>query len=115
MATKKEIARKRRHTKIRKKVKGTEKRPRLVIFKSLLHIYAQLVDDENNKVLLSTSDLKDKTKGTKVEKAKNIGIALAKLAKEKKIENVVFDRNGYKYIGRLKELADGARNGGLKF
>lgn len=115
MATKKEIARKRRHAKIRKKVKGTEKRPRLVIFKSLLHIYAQLVDDENNKVLLSTSDLKDKTKGTKVEKAKNIGIALAKLAKEKKIENVVFDRNGYKYIGRLKELADGARNGGLKF
>ncbi|MFH1218418.1 MAG: 50S ribosomal protein L18 [Candidatus Peregrinibacteria bacterium] len=115
MPTKKGIQKARRHTRIRSKVTGTSERPRLVIFRSLQHIYAQLVNDKDGKVLLSSSDIKEKGKGTKSEKAKNVGLDLAKKAKDKKITEVVFDRNGYKYHGRAKELAEGAREGGLKF
>lgn len=111
----KETLRKRRHIRIRAKVTGTSVRPRLVVFKSLLHTYAQLVDDAKNITIASASDMKAKGKGGKIENAKNIGLEIAKTAKEKKIESIVFDRNGYKYHGRVKALADGAREGGLKF
>ncbi len=114
MANEKYIARKRRHNRVRSKISGEEKRPRLVVFRSLKNIYAQLVDDKNGKVIAGTSDIKE-SKGTKTERGKKVGIEIAKLAKEKKIETVVFDRNGYKYHGRVKALAEGAREGGLKF
>jgi large subunit ribosomal protein L18 len=107
--------RSRRHARVRAKVSGTAERPRLVIFRSLTNTYAQIIDDETGKVLCGTSDLKSKSKGTKVERAKEVGAEIAKIAKEKKIESVVFDRNGYKYHGRVKSLAEGAREGGLKF
>jgi len=115
MLSKKEQLKTRRHQRVRAKVLGTEKRPRLIVFRSLLHTYAQIVNDENGKVLFQSSDISVKTKGTKVEKAKEIGLNIAKLAKEKNIDSVVFDRNGYKYHGRVKAVAEGAREGGLKF
>jgi large subunit ribosomal protein L18 len=114
MPTIKDTLRARRKIRIRSKIKGTAKRPRLVVFRSLMHTYAQLVDDDNNKTLLTVSDMKAKDKGTKSEKAKNIGLELAKKASEQKIKEVVFDRNGYKYHGRTKAVAEGAREGGLK-
>lgn len=116
--------RKRRHLRVRKKVLGTEERPRLVVYKSLKHIYAQLVVDSfsgPSKTLLGVSSLnpeiRDKLKNIKgkVERAKIVGKLLAEKAKEKGIEKVVFDRSGYKYHGRVKALAEGAREGGLKF
>lgn len=109
-----QILRKKRHTRIRSKISGTATRPRLCVFRSINSIYAQLIDDTTGKTLASTSDLKTR-KGTKVESAKTVGTELAKLAKELKIEECVFDRNGYKYHGRVKSLAEGAREGGLKF
>lgn len=112
---KKGISRKKRHNRIRKKIKGSENRPRLVVFRSLNFTYAQIINDDSGKVLISASDQKAKKKGTKSEKAKEVGIELAKMAKEKKIETIVFDRNGYKYHGRIKALAEGAREGGLIF
>lgn len=115
MKNNKELTRQRRKARIRAKVKGTAERPRLVVFRSLMHVYAQLIDDESGKTLLSTSDLKGKSKGKKTDSAKNAGMKIAELAKEKKISSVVFDRNGYKYHGRVKALAEGAREGGLKF
>ena len=93
---------------------GTAKRPRLSVFRSANHMYAQLVDDEKGKVLLSVSDLKIK-KGKKTEKALEIGKTIAKEAVGKKIETVVFDRGGFVFHGRIKAVADGAREGGLKF
>ncbi len=116
MATTKDTLRKRRKIRIRSKINGTAKRPRLVVFRSLMHTYAQLVDDENNKTLLTISDIKEKgkDKGTKSEKAKKVGIELAKKASEKGIKVIVFDRNGYKYHGRTKAIAEGAIEGGLK-
>jgi large subunit ribosomal protein L18 len=107
--------RKRRHIRIRAKVSGTSERPRLVVFRSLNNHYAQLIDDSKGATIVSCSDLKLSEKGTKIERAKKVGQELAKLAKEKKIEMCVFDRNGYKYHGRIKAIADGAREGGLKF
>ena len=115
MPTPKDTLRKRRQIRIRSKIKGTASRPRLVVFRSLLHTYAQLIDDKNNKTLTKSSDIKEKGKGTKSEKAKKVGLELAKKAQEKKIKEVVFDRNGYKYHGRTKAVAEGAREGGLKF
>jgi large subunit ribosomal protein L18 len=108
--------RKIRHLRIRKKIKGTRNRPRLFVFKSLKHIYAQLIDDEKGQTILSASDfeIKEKPK-SKVELAREIGKLIAKKAKEKGIEKVVFDRGGYKYHGKVKALAEGAREGGLKF
>jgi len=114
MLTKKEELRKRRHHRIRAKISGTLAKPRLVVFRSLTNNYAQVVDDTTGKILASCSDMKAKT-GTKVEKAKVVGAEIAKKAQELKITEVVFDRNGYKYHGRVKALADGAREGGLKF
>ncbi len=106
--------RQRRHKRIRAKVYGTAEKPRLCVFRSNKHIYAQLIDDENNKVIASASDAKVK-KGKKLEKAQKVGELIAKLAKEKKIKKVVFDRAGYKYHGRVKSLAEAAREKGLSF
>ncbi len=108
----------RRHKRIRARVFGTSQRPRLSVSRSAKHIYAQLVDDEKGKTILSASDrslAKTRTKKTKVETAKEVGKILGKSALSKKIEKVVFDRGGYKYQGRIKALAEGAREEGLKF
>jgi len=118
---KKPAVRIRKKKSIRKKVNGTSERPRLVVFKSLNHIYAQLVDDTNQKTITGisslTKDLKEKlgTAKSNVEMAKLIGESIAKKAIDMKFESVVFDRNGFLYHGRIKAVADGARKGGLKF
>ncbi|OHA14254.1 MAG: 50S ribosomal protein L18 [Candidatus Tagabacteria bacterium RIFCSPLOWO2_01_FULL_39_11] len=106
----------RRHKRARSKISGTSKRPRLSVFRSNKHIYLQLIDDEKGKTLLGFSDaaLKDK-KRKKTEKAREAGKELAERASAKKISNVVFDKGEYKYHGRIKEAAEGAREGGLKF
>lgn len=110
----KEIKRKRRHRRVRAKIKGTAEVPRLCVSRSNTHIYAQLIDDEKGKVLASASDLKVK-KGQKSSKAVEVGEMIAEKGKEKKIEKVVFDRGGYRYHGRVKALAEAARKKGLKF
>lgn len=108
--------RERRHVRIRARMAGTAERPRLVVFRSLKKNYAQLVDDASGKVLAAASDSVVAAKsGTKSQRAKAVGAELAKKALEKGISACVFDRNGYKYHGRVKALADGAREGGLKF
>jgi len=108
--------RKRIKKRIHKKVEGTSERPRLVVFRSLRGIYAQLVDDSSSKTICSVSSLsKDIKKGNKTETAKLVGKNLAEKAKTLKIEQVVFDRNGFLYHGRVKAVADGAREAGLKF
>ncbi|MBL7095430.1 50S ribosomal protein L18 [candidate division KSB1 bacterium] len=118
---KKESSRKRVKKHIRKKLSGTAERPRLVVFKSSKHIYAQLVDDTNQKTITGVSSLTKDVKaevekaGSKTEAAKIIGKKIAAVGKDKKVESVVFDRNGYLYHGRIKAVADGAREGGLKF
>ena len=107
--------RKKRQKRVRAKIKGTLERVRLNIFRSNLHIYGSLVDDKG-KVIFSVNDkeVKDK-KGTGTEKAYKVGLLLGEKAKFKKITKVVFDRAGYKYHGRVRALAQGAREGGLKF
>jgi large subunit ribosomal protein L18 len=106
----------RRQRRVRAKIQGTCQKPRLSVFRSAKHIYAQLIDDVSKKTLLTVNDRKiKKTKKTKSDTAKEIGLILAKAALEKKIETVVFDRGSYKYHGRVKLLAEGAREGGLKF
>ena len=107
-------ARQRRHKRIRSVIKGTKERPRLVVFRSSQHLYAQLIDDSRGLVLGSASDLLLK-KGTKKEKAAQVGQAIAQKAKELKIKKVVFDRAGYQYHGRVQVLAEAARKEGLKF
>jgi len=102
-----------RHRRVRKKIAGTETRPRLAVFRSITHIYAQLIDDQNGKTLVAASDA-DAT-GKKSERANGVGTLLAERAKAAGIENVVFDRGGYRYHGRVKALADAARKGGLSF
>ncbi len=111
----KQLRRTRIHKKIRATISGTKDRPRLSVFKSGNHIYAQLIDDETSKVLVAASDLKIKTKGKKTDRSMEVGKMLAKGALEKKIEKVVFDRGGFVFHGRIKAVADGAREGGLKF
>ena|SRR5687768_17218866 len=103
----------RRHLRVRKKVTGTTERPRLVVYRSLKHIYAQLVDDASSRTLLTVTD-KGFT-GKKSEKSVEVGKALAARAKEAGFTKVVFDRAGYQYHGRVKAVADGAREGGLEF
>lgn len=107
----------RRKRRIRKKVFGTGERPRLSVFRSAKHMYAQIIDDTTGQTVVSTSTT---TKGfgidgDKTAEAKAIGVAIAQAARERGIEKVVFDRNGYIYHGRVKALADGAREGGLNF
>jgi len=124
----------RRHKKVRAKILGTSKRPRLCVFRSVKHIYAQLVDDEKGKTLAVASDLelKNKKKSKKLYSVKasagkeekrtgkvaiayQVGKLIAEKALEKKTEKVVFDRGGYSYLGRIKALAEGAKEGGLRF
>lgn len=104
-----------RHRRVRAKIKGTAKRPRVTVFKSSNNLFVQFIDDEKNKTILSNS-LKDKKakKLKKVDSAKGIGEVLAAKAKASGISEVVFDRGGYKYHGRVKALAEGLRAGGLK-
>src|SRR5215475_4563334 len=113
---KKEI-RKRIHRRIRRKLAGTSERPRLAVFRSVAHIYAQVIDDAKGATLVSAStvDKTGKANGGNVAAAKSIGKLVAERAKEKGIKNVVFDRGGYKYHGRVKALADAAREAGLEF
>jgi len=111
-------ARKRRHMRVRKKVFGTPQRPRLCVYKSLRHIYAQLIDDTTGRTLAAASTLDPSFNGTggcNIASAKRVGELIAERAKELGIEQVVFDRGGYPYHGRVKALAEAARERGLKF
>jgi large subunit ribosomal protein L18 len=120
------VGRERRKLRIRQRMNGTPERPRMSVFRSAKHIYAQVIDDEQKKTIVATSDQKvDKgaapatKEGTKVgakkARAKQVGTLIAQKCKEKGIEQVVFDRAGYKYHGRVSALAEGAREAGLKF
>jgi large subunit ribosomal protein L18 len=116
----KEEARKARHFRVRKKVSGTSEKPRLNIFRSLNHIYAQVVDDFTGSTVIAASSLDKELKGKiksggNIEAAKTVGSLVAKKLLDKGISQVVFDRGGYLYHGRVKALADAAREGGLKF
>jgi large subunit ribosomal protein L18 len=108
----------RRHLRVRKKVSGTADRPRLVVFRALKHIYAQLVNDDQGRTIMGLSDGTEGVQADgagKVGMAKGVGKALAAKAKAAGITRVVFDRAGYRYHGRVKAVADGAREGGLEF
>ncbi|MBI4038281.1 50S ribosomal protein L18 [Candidatus Daviesbacteria bacterium] len=108
----KQVARKKRHLKVRKHLSGTPDRPRLAVFRSGQHIYVQLIDDTKGKTLVAESDLK--LAGSKQDRAYEVGKKLAERAKKHKIVEAVFDRGGFLYHGRIARLAQGAREGGLK-
>jgi large subunit ribosomal protein L18 len=110
-----EQVRRRRHRRIRRRVSGSEQRPRLVVHRSLKNIAAQLVDDVEGRTIVGVSSEAVRAGGTKVEQARATGKQLAELAREKGIHGIVFDRAGYIYHGRVKALAEGAREGGLHF
>lgn len=120
---KKELSRKRRQARVRAKVRGSSERPRLSVFRSARHIYAQIIDDITGKTLASASDESKKksakasseTRKAKIASAFAVGMAVAEAGKKKGVESVVFDRNGFAYSGRVAALADGAREAGLKF
>jgi large subunit ribosomal protein L18 len=114
------VGRERRKLRIRKKVNGTPARPRLTVFRSSKHIYAQVIDDTTGQTIAHASTLSKDLKGTldeanKVDAAKKVGTLIAQLCKSKKIDRVVFDRNGYLYHGRVSALAQAAREAGLEF
>jgi large subunit ribosomal protein L18 len=114
------VGRERRKLRIRKKVSGSTERPRMSVFRSARHIYAQVVDDVTGKTLASASTLSKDLRGmlaedNKVEAAKKVGALIAKICKSKQIDRVVFDRNGYLYHGRVSALAQAARDAGLEF
>lgn len=114
------VGRERRKLRIRKRVNGTTERPRLSVFRSSKHIYAQVIDDTTGKTLAHASTLSKDLRGTldednKVDAAKKVGALIAKICKSKKIDAVVFDRNGYLYHGRVSALAQAAREAGLEF
>ena len=113
----KNTARLKRHARVRKKISGTAARPRLNVFRSTKHIYAQLIDDVAGVTLASASSMEKGFEGFggNKEAAIKVGMAIARKAQEKGISEIVFDRSGYIYHGRVKELAEGAREGGLKF
>ena len=113
----KNVARLRRHKRVRGKISGTPERPRLDVFRSNMHIYAQLIDDVNGVTLCAASTVEKAFTGNggNKEAAREVGKMIAKRAADKGITNVVFDRGGYIFHGRVKELADGAREGGLNF
>ena len=120
MATSKQEGRQRRHTRIRKRVSGTEQKGRLSVYRSLNHIYAQIIDDNNGTTLVSASSLDPAVKSLEQHKgniktAKEVGSLIAKKAIEKGIKKVIFDRSGYLYHGRVKALAEAAREAGLEF
>jgi large subunit ribosomal protein L18 len=108
-------ARQRRHRRIRVTLAGTQDRPRLNVFRSLQHIYAQVIDDTTGTTLASASTLGADVSGTKTERARAVGRTIAERAREKGVSTVVFDRGGYLYHGRIKALADAAREAGLEF
>ena len=113
-------ARYRRHVRVRDKVQGPPSRPRLCVYRSLKHIYAQVIDDSKGQTLIATSTLDPEIKSevagkAKADTARLVGSLVAKRAKDKGLSQVVFDRGGYKYHGRVKALAEAARQGGLKF
>lgn len=110
-------ARAKRHARVRAKISGTPERPRLNVFRSAKHIYAQLIDDVNGVTLASASTMDKEFEGAggNTEAARKVGQMIAKRALDKDIKDVVFDRGGYIYHGRVKELAEGAREGGLNF
>ena len=115
-----ELLRRARHERVRKTISGTKERPRLNVYRSLGNIYAQIVNDEAGKTVVAAStidkELKESVKsGGNVEAAKSVGSLIAKRAKKKRIKQVVFDRGGFQYHGRVKALADAAREGGLEF
>ena len=109
----KRAARLRRHTRVRRKVRGTAERPRLTVYRSNRHIYAQLVDDRDARTLAAASDL-DAGTGSKTDRATSVGKALAERARAAGVERAVFDRGGRLYHGRVRALAEGAREGGLQ-
>ena len=115
--TDRKMERQRRHMRVRRKISGTAERPRLCVYRSNSNIYAQIIDDVagNTLVAASTLDKEIKTKHANKEAAKEVGTLIAKRAADKKIVDVVFDRGGYIYHGVVKELAEAAREGGLKF
>ncbi len=120
MAVKKQLGRQRRHRRIRKKVFGKEQRLRFSVYRSLSHIYAQIIDDNKGYTVVSASSLDNSFKDLKKNKgniktAKDVGSLIAQRAKEKGIKKVVFDRGGYLYHGRVKALAEAAREAGLEF
>ena len=113
-------SRERRHLRVRKKIYGTTNSPRLSVFRSVSEIYAQVIDDMEGNTLVSASSIDNELRGKmnglkKIEQARLVGKAVAERAKNKGIEMVVFDRGGFRYTGRVKALADGAREGGLDF
>ena len=112
---KKQEKRIRRHKRVRSKIIGSKKIPRLCVFKSNQHIYAQLVNDDKANIIASASDIEIKKKAKKSDLALQVGELIAQKALNLKIKKVVFDRGGYKYHGRIKSLADGARKSGLEF
>lgn len=124
-AKRKQFSYLRRKKRVRRKINGTIKRPRLAVNRSLKHIYAQIIDDENGETLAHASSLSPEVRGNtadsgtthsgKIEIAQNVGQLIAQKAKERNIEGVIFDRAGYLYHGRIKALAEAAREGGLKF
>jgi len=116
------IGRRRRQERVRKKVLGTDARPRVCVFRSSKHIYAQVISDDRGTTLVSASTLSANSpgaakgkRGKGVEAAKQVGLALAKICQDKNITRVVFDRNGFLFHGQVKAVADGAREGGLEF
>lgn len=115
----KRSARLKRHRRVRKKVFGTPEQPRLSVYKSIKHIYAQIIDDQNGITLAAAStlspDVRDKVSSSNIEAAKLVGSEIGKKAVENNITKVVFDRGGYRYHGKLKALADAVREAGLKF
>jgi large subunit ribosomal protein L18 len=111
-------ARIRRHERVRKTVAGTQGRPRLAVYRSLTHIYAQVIDDEQGRTLAASSSIEKAMRdgsGNKTERAKSVGTAVAKKALDAGVTKVVFDRGGNRYHGRVKALADAAREAGLQF
>jgi large subunit ribosomal protein L18 len=112
-------ARRRRHARVRKRVSGTADRPRLAVFRSSVHIYAQVIDDRRGRTLAAASsvdpDVRTDGPGTKSERAKKVGALVASRAVAQGVKQVVFDRGGFLYHGRVKALADAAREGGLEF
>jgi len=119
-AKEKRLARRRRHARVRKRVYGTSERPRLCVFRSLRHIYVQVIDDTRSVTLASAStmdtEVRAKLEGEdRIAQAAAVGTMIAKRAQDAGVESVVFDRGGYKYHGRVKSLAESARKGGLEF
>ncbi len=114
MSKEKELLRKKRHVRIRSRVKGSKEQPRVHVYKTHMYTYAQVINDEDNKVLFGVTD-KSFKKDTKVNRAKELGKELAKKLKEAKISAICFDRGGYQYHGRIKAVAESLREEGIKF